>query len=76
MSKKKYSNINTNSFRDYETLQDGTKSKPWISLSGDDDGNHYVMYPKSEDPYDWEYDLQLIIETGTFHITLDFHLKI
>jgi len=49
---------------DYEFLEDGKKSKPWISLSGDDDGNHYIMYPKSEDPFDWEYDLQLIIETG------------
>ena len=56
------------SFSDYEFLEDGKKSKPWISLSGDDDGNHYIMYPKSEDPFDWEYDLKLIIETGIFFI--------
>ena len=57
---------------DYEFLADGSKSKPWISLSGDDDGNHYIMYPKSEDPFDWEYDLQLIIETGMFLISLSY----
>ena len=57
------------SFSDYEFLEDGKKSKPWISLSGDDDGNHYIMYPKSEDPFDWEYDLQLIIETGILLIS-------
>ena len=71
-SKRKFTLRSILSFRDYETLQDGRKSKPWISLSGDDDGNHYVMYPKSEDPYDWEYDLQLIIETGTSYITFSF----
>jgi hypothetical protein len=54
-------------YSDYETLENGNKRKPWISLSGDDDGNHYIMYPKSEDKDNWEYDLQLIIETGTLH---------
>merc|ERR1711997_951461 len=49
---------------DYETLENGEKRKPWISLSGDDDGKHYVMYPKSEDKDNWEYDLHLIIDTG------------
>ena len=51
---------------DYETqlLENGDKRKPWISLSGDDDGNHYVLYPKTEDKVDWEYDMYLIIETG------------
>ena len=38
--------------------------KPWISLSGDDDGKHYVLYPTSEDKNDWTYDKNLIIETG------------
>jgi hypothetical protein len=40
--------------------------KPWISLSGDDDGKHYVLYPTSEDKDDWTYDKNLIIETGNF----------
>ena len=38
--------------------------KPWISLSGDDDGNHYVLYPRTEDKNDWTYDIHTIIETG------------
>lgn len=54
-------------YSDYKTLEDGTERKPWISLSGDDDGKHYVMYPISEDKDNWEYDLQMIIDTGTLH---------
>ncbi|TRY79643.1 hypothetical protein TCAL_12605 [Tigriopus californicus] len=38
--------------------------KPWILLSGDDDGNHYVVYPASEDRDDWTYERHLIVETG------------
>jgi hypothetical protein len=38
--------------------------KPWISLSGDDDGKHYVLYPRSEARDDFTYDMHLIIETG------------
>ena len=55
-----------NSDSDYETMENGEKRKPWISLSGDDDGNHYVMYPTSEDKYNWEYERHLIIATGIF----------
>ena len=38
--------------------------KPWISLSGDDDGKHYVLYPSSEDRNDFTYEKHMIIETG------------
>ena len=40
--------------------------KPWISLSGDDDGKHYLLYPQSEDKEDWNYDIETIIDTGDF----------
>ena len=37
----------------------GPQPKPWIAISGDDDGVHYIMFPKSEDPENWEYDIQV-----------------
>lgn len=47
-----------------ETLtESGAVPKPWIALSGDDDGVHYVMFPKSEDPTNWEYDMQVMVDT-------------
>jgi len=51
---------------DYEsqTNEDGSRLKPWISLSGDDDGKHYLLYPQSEDKSDWNYDIETIIDTG------------
>merc|ERR550534_2831897 len=51
---------------DYEsqTNEDGSRLKPWISLSGDDDGKHYLLYPQSEDKEDWNYDIETIIDTG------------
>ena len=53
-------------YRDYEsqTNEDGSRLKPWISLSGDDDGKHYILYPQTEDKDDWKYDIETIIETG------------
>ena len=42
--------------------------KPWISLSGDDDGKHYVLTPVSEARDNFEYDLHLIIESGKTNI--------
>merc|ERR1711934_173535 len=27
----------------------GPQPKPWIAISGDDEGVHYIMFPKSED---------------------------
>eukprot|EP00095_Tigriopus_kingsejongensis_P007119 maker-scaffold303_size215788-snap-gene-1.16 protein:Tk07119 transcript:maker-scaffold303_size215788-snap-gene-1.16-mRNA-1 annotation:"hypothetical protein DAPPUDRAFT_229131" len=37
--------------------------KPWIALSGDDDGNHYVLYPTSEARDDWTYEKHLLVAT-------------
>jgi len=41
----------------------GNTPKPWIALSGDDDGVHYVLFPVSEDPNDFEYEMQVMIDT-------------
>jgi len=41
----------------------GPSPKPWIALSGDDDGIHYIMFPLSEDPNNWDYDLQIMVDT-------------
>lgn len=38
--------------------------KPWISLSGDDDGKHYILTPVSESRDSFEYELHLFIESG------------
>ena len=37
----------------------GSTPKPWIALSGDDDGIHYIMFPRSEDPANMEYEIQV-----------------
>merc|ERR1711997_625740 len=52
--------------RDYESRknEDGSPLKPWISLSGDDDGKHYLLFPESEDKDNWNYDLHLLIDTN------------
>lgn len=42
----------------------GPPQKPLISLSGDDDGNHYILTPKSENKDDFRYDIHTLIETG------------
>jgi len=52
----------------------GPVPKPWIALSGDDDGVHYLLFPKSEDPENMEYDLQVMVDSeattsGTMAIT-------
>ena len=49
-----------------EVTAEGLPLKPWISLSGDDDGKHYILYPVNEDKEDWTYEKHLIIETGFF----------
>lgn len=47
-----------------ETLTEtGAVPKPWIALSGDDDGIHYIMHPLSEDPDNLEYDMQVMVDT-------------
>jgi len=46
------------------TLTDtGATPKPWIALSGDDDGIHYVLFPLSEDPDNFEYEMQVMVDT-------------
>ena len=47
-----------------QTTEDGRVVKPWISLSGDDDGKHYILYPDSEDTDVWTYSIEMIIDTG------------
>jgi len=41
----------------------GNMPKPWIALSGDDDGIHYILHPLSEDLDTWEYDLKIMVDT-------------
>jgi len=42
----------------------GAMAKPWIALSGDDDGVHYILSPVSESPDDMNYDIQVMVDTG------------
>ena len=37
----------------------GNMPKPWIALSGDDDGIHYSLTPASEDLDNWEYTMEV-----------------
>ena len=64
-------------YREYgsQTTEDGRLVKPWISLSGDDDGKHYLLYPESEDTDDWKYTLDMIIDTGTYYTVFENHRK-
>merc|ERR1711872_757936 len=41
----------------------GNMPKPWIALSGDDDGIHYILYPVSEELDNWEYEIQVMVDT-------------
>jgi len=41
----------------------GNPAKPWIALSGDDDGVHYVMHPMSDELDNWDYDLKIMVDT-------------
>ncbi|CAG0882230.1 unnamed protein product [Darwinula stevensoni] len=47
-----------------QTTPDGRQVKPWISLSGDDDGKHYILVPVSEDADDWTYEKNILVDTG------------
>jgi len=47
-----------------QITEDGRVVKPWISLSGDDDGKHYILYPDREDTDIWTYSIEMIIDTG------------
>ena len=42
--------------------------KPWIALSGADDGRAYVLSPRSENSDDWTYDIKTIADYGTGQI--------
>nr|CAD7393908.1 unnamed protein product [Timema cristinae] len=37
--------------------------KPYILLSGDDDGKHYILVPRSQNKVDWTYDTILLEDT-------------
>jgi len=41
----------------------GNMPKPWIALSGDDDGIHYILTPASEDLDNWEYTMEVMVDT-------------
>jgi len=41
----------------------GNLPKPWIALSGDDDGVHYILYPMSEELDNWEYEMEVMVDT-------------
>ncbi len=55
-------------YSDYadQSTSDGLPPKPLISLSGDDDGKHYVLYPENPggDRSDFSYDLYLLVDSG------------
>lgn len=42
--------------------------KPWIVLSGDDDGKIYVVKPVSEDRDDFNYVSELLVDSGKYQI--------
>lgn len=41
-----------------------TTGKPWILLSGDDDGRSYYLVPESTEPDNWDYQLNVIFDGG------------
>ncbi|XP_042881107.1 uncharacterized protein LOC122258899 [Penaeus japonicus] len=46
-----------------DVAEDGMPYKPYILLSGDDDGRMYVLYPNSEDRDDWLYQKHILLDT-------------
>ncbi|XP_059470149.1 uncharacterized protein LOC132193464 [Neocloeon triangulifer] len=38
--------------------------KPYLFVSGDDDGRHYILEPVSQDPAVWDYTKHLLIDTN------------
>lgn len=46
-----------------ELGDDGLPHKPWLLLSGDDDGRMYVLYPNTEDRDDWVYQKHILVDT-------------
>lgn len=39
------------------------KRKPYVLLSGDDDGKHYILEPVSDDASDWTYNKHVLVDT-------------
>ncbi|KAA0195808.1 hypothetical protein HAZT_HAZT000173 [Hyalella azteca] len=46
-----------------ELETDGLPHKPWILLSGDDDGRMYILYPDTEVRDDWTYRKNILVDT-------------
>jgi hypothetical protein len=46
-----------------ELGDDGLPHKPWILLSGDDDGRMYILYPDTEARDDWTYRKNILLDT-------------
>ncbi|KAG0723723.1 hypothetical protein GWK47_042066 [Chionoecetes opilio] len=46
-----------------EMAEDGLPHKPYILLSGDDDGRVYVLYPESDARDDWTYQKHILLDT-------------
>ena len=41
-----------------------TEGKPWILLSGDDNGESYYLIPQSQDVDDWQYEMVQFVDKG------------
>jgi len=48
--------------------QTSMTGKPWILMSGDDEGTCYYYVPNSEDPSDWTYEQVLFLDNGEGNI--------
>ncbi|KAK7021374.1 hypothetical protein SK128_009730 [Halocaridina rubra] len=46
-----------------DVAEDGRPHKPYILLSGDDDGRMYILYPDSEDRSNWIYQKHILVDT-------------
>jgi len=61
----KYCTFLYREYRDQATA-DGLPPKQLLSVSGDDDGKHYILYPTNIDTRgDFTYDLYLLIDSGS-----------
>jgi len=45
-------------------LSISTQQKPWIALTGADDGRAYLLRPFSEDPNNWDYQMATLVDYG------------
>ncbi|XP_069938772.1 uncharacterized protein [Cherax quadricarinatus] len=46
-----------------DLAEDGLPHKPFILLSGDDDGCMYILYPDTEERDDWTYQKHILVNT-------------